>query len=124
MTAEPTTAQVSPIPGVRDRRRASAARPDRRRATRVLVSTVRGCSATAAAAIATSGSHAATPRSDTAEADRPPVPAIGSYRPGGWRTTKPENSPPPWAQRVPLEASATVSKRQPATVIQAWLALA
>lgn len=46
------------------------------------------------------------------------------YRPGGWRTTKPENSPPPRAHRVPLSASATVSKRQPATSIQMWPALA
>jgi sulfoxide reductase heme-binding subunit YedZ len=42
-----------------------------------------------------------------------------SYSPGGWRTTMPENSPPPWAQRVPVSARATVSKRQPATTIQA-----
>ena len=46
------------------------------------------------------------------------------YNPGGWRTTKPENSPPPRAQRVPSSASATVSNRQPATSIQTWPALA
>jgi hypothetical protein len=46
------------------------------------------------------------------------------YSPAGWRTTKPENSPPPRAQRVPLSASATVSKRQPATSIHTWPALA
>jgi sulfoxide reductase heme-binding subunit YedZ len=43
----------------------------------------------------------------------------GGYSPGGWRSTKPANSPPPWAQRVPVSARATVSKRQPATSIQA-----
>jgi methionine sulfoxide reductase heme-binding subunit len=41
------------------------------------------------------------------------------YSPGGWRSTMPANSPPPWAQRVPVSAKATVSKRQPATTIQA-----
>ena len=46
------------------------------------------------------------------------------YSPVGWRTTNPLNSPPPRAQRVPLSASATVSKRQPATSIQMWPALA
>ena len=40
------------------------------------------------------------------------------HSPGGWRTTKPANSPPPRDQRVPVSASATVSKRQPATSIQ------
>lgn len=42
------------------------------------------------------------------------------YSPGGWRSTIPENSPPPRAQRVPVSARATVSKRQPSTSIQAW----
>jgi methionine sulfoxide reductase heme-binding subunit len=51
-------------------------------------------------------------------------PAAPGYSPAGWRTTKPENSPPPRAQRVPLSASATVSKRQPATSIHTWPALA
>ena len=46
------------------------------------------------------------------------------YRPGGCRTTNPENSPPPCDQRVPPDASATVSNRQPATLIHAWSALA
>jgi hypothetical protein len=47
-----------------------------------------------------------------------------TYSPGGWRTTKPENSPPERAQRVPISASATVSNRQPATSIHTWPALA
>jgi sulfoxide reductase heme-binding subunit YedZ len=49
-----------------------------------------------------------------------PEPAAPSaYSPAGWRSTMPANSPPPWAQRVPVSARATVSKRQPATTIQA-----
>ena len=52
------------------------------------------------------------------------APRVVGYSPAGWRTTKPENSPPPRAQRVPLSASATVSKRQPATSIHTWPALA
>ncbi len=46
------------------------------------------------------------------------------YRPGGWRTTKPANSPPPCAQRVPSSASATVSNRHPATCIHTWVVFA
>jgi hypothetical protein len=46
------------------------------------------------------------------------VPRACPYRPGGWRTTNPGNSPPPRDQRVPYSASATVSNRQPAIVIQ------
>jgi methionine sulfoxide reductase heme-binding subunit len=51
-------------------------------------------------------------------------PVRRTYSPVGWRTTKPENSPPPRAQRVPLSARATVSKRQPATCIHTCPALA
>ena len=47
-----------------------------------------------------------------------------AHRPGGWRTTKPANSPPPCAQRVPVSACATVSNRRPATCIHTWPALA
>jgi sulfoxide reductase heme-binding subunit YedZ len=44
---------------------------------------------------------------------------LAGYNPAGWRTTKPENSPPPCDQRVPPVARATVSNRHPATSIQA-----
>jgi sulfoxide reductase heme-binding subunit YedZ len=44
---------------------------------------------------------------------------VTRYKPAGWRTTNPENSPPPWDQRVPVIARATVSNRQPSTTIQA-----
>ncbi len=54
----------------------------------------------------------------------PRVKPVARYSPGGWRTTKPGNSPPPRDQRVPYSASATVSNRQPAIVIQTWPALA
>jgi hypothetical protein len=49
--------------------------------------------------------------------------ALKRYRPTGCSTSKPANSPPPRAQRVPSSARATVSKRQPAIVIQTWSAL-
>ena len=47
------------------------------------------------------------------------------YSPAGWRSTKPSNSPPPRVQRVPPSSAwATVSKRQPAIVIQTWPSVA
>jgi hypothetical protein len=59
--------------------------------------------------------------------DRSPAEETGRapkrYRPTGCSTSKPANSPPPCAQRVPSSAWATVSKRQPAIVIQTWSAL-
>jgi sulfoxide reductase heme-binding subunit YedZ len=45
--------------------------------------------------------YAARPATDRPKDD--------SYKPGGWRSTIPANSPPPCAQRVPVSASATVS---------------
>ena len=53
---------------------------------------------------------------------RPEVAEPAGYRPTGCSTSKPANSPPPCAQRVPSSAWATVSKRQPAIVIQTWSA--
>ncbi len=44
---------------------------------------------------------------------------IKSYRPGGWRATNPAVLAIDCDQRVPPSASATVSKRQPATTMNA-----
>ena len=47
-----------------------------------------------------------------------------AYSPAGCRTTNPDVSAIVCDHRVPPQASATVSKRQPATTMKAWSALA
>ena len=66
----------------------------------------------------------ASPRPSGPVGTRGGVGDAGATSPGGCRTTKPENSPPPRDQRVPPSASATVSNRHPATSIHTWPALA
>ena len=71
--------------------------------------------------IRTGGTH--PPEDGVAARSRGALRAL-SHRPGGWRTTKPPALRGAACQRVPLSPRPLVSKRRPATTMNAWPALA